>query len=686
MRILSVIHFPVFGGPHNQALQLADPLSARGFRTLVVIPNEPGNAADRLRAGGVEVIEVPLSRLRATTDLRRHAGMVAAMPGEIQRLRRLIRSERIDIAQIGGLVNPHAAIAARLEHVPVVWQLLDTRAPRPVASAAMVWVRELADVIMSTGSTVAESHPGYAAIADRVVPFFPPVDLDRFTPHPELRADVRAEWGVALGDAVVGCVANINPQKGIVDLVRAFATVRAQHPDSRLVLVGTEYPTHLEYSAAVRRQMTVGQLIEGHDVIFVGGRDDVERQLAGMDVVALAAVPRSEGITTAILEAMAVGLPVVVTNVGGLHEAVTDGRTGFVIQQDDMVSFANAITRLLDDPALRARMGQAGRLEAVTRFGVETCADAHVRAYMQALGRRGMANRVPSRATEGALPIPTVIAKYIEGLPVFVGATGRVEHDELDHRREHKAVQAAHFDRVAEEEFETRRPHGEPRLYRFLLAEKLRRAVAPIGSRIVGASALVVCGGSGMDAEYLARAGANVATSDLSLGAAKRARDRASNHHLRIQSVVADVEHLPYADQSVDLVSVHDGLHHLDDPYAGLAEMVRVARRWVVVTEPARASVTRLAVRLGLALETEEAGNRVERMVPSDVAAYLEARGFVVLRGERYAMYYPHRPGAVFRFLSRPFVYQGVRVGWRVINAIVGRFGNKMVVVAERAT
>ena len=228
------------------------------------------------------------------------------------------------------------------------------------------------------------------------------------------------------------------------------------------------------------------------------------------------------------------------------------------------------------------------------------------------------------------------------------------------------------------------RPHGAPRLYRFLLAEKFRRAVGPIRPHLVGASALTVCGGSGMDAEFLARAGATVISSDLSLGAATRAKVRSERYSLEIRSIVADVEHLPFADQSVDLVAVHDGLHHLDDPYAGLSEMARVARRWVVVTEPARASVTRLAIHLGLALETEEAGNRVARMEPSEVAAFLETRGYVVLRAERYAMYYPHHPGAVFDLLSRPRVFPIVRVGWRLANALLGRFGNKMVVLAQR--
>jgi SAM-dependent methyltransferase len=187
-----------------------------------------------------------------------------------------------------------------------------------------------------------------------------------------------------------------------------------------------------------------------------------------------------------------------------------------------------------------------------------------------------------------------------------------------------------------------------------------------------------------MDAEALARAGARVVSSDLSLGAARRARRRAERHRLPIESIVADVEDLPFGDQSVDVVAVHDGLHHLDDPYAGLAEMVRVARRWVLVSEPARASITGLAIRLGLALETEAAGNRVGRLEVDEVARYLERRDFVILRAERYGMYYPHHPGAIFRLLSRPVLYPLVRVGYRLGNRLVGRFGNKLVVVAER--
>jgi SAM-dependent methyltransferase/ribosomal protein S27AE len=269
-----------------------------------------------------------------------------------------------------------------------------------------------------------------------------------------------------------------------------------------------------------------------------------------------------------------------------------------------------------------------------------------------------------------------------DGIPILVARPEMAEHDEIDHG--HKAAQVAHFDRPAEEEFETNRPHGTPRLYRFLLAEKFRRAISPIRPYLVHASALIVCGGSGLDAEMLSRLGSDVTTSDLSLGAARRAAVRSGRFGVPFGSVVADVERLPFLDHSVDVVAVHDGLHHLEDPFRGLSEMARVARRWVVVTEPARASITKLATRLGLARETEAAGNRVARLEPAEVAAFLRARGYVIVKAERYGMYYPHHPGTVFRLLSLPGIFPIVRLCWRLTNAILGRIGNKIVVVAER--
>ena len=247
----------------------------------------------------------------------------------------------------------------------------------------------------------------------------------------------------------------------------------------------------------------------------------------------------------------------------------------------------------------------------------------------------------------------------------------------------HKTRQAAHFDRE-DAEYEIERPLGTPAFHGWLLQEKFRRSVRGLPP-LAGRSVLTICGGSGMDAEFLARAGARVVASDISPGAARRTRERARRRGLALDVIVADAERLPFADGALDLVYVHDGLHHLERPLVALAEMARVARAAVSVTEPAHAAVTALAVRLGIALEREEAGNPVVRLAPIDVEDVLRAHGFDVVRAERYAMYYGHRPGRTARLLSRRRLLPAARAGLRAANAVVGPLGNKLAVQARRA-
>lgn len=280
--------------------------------------------------------------------------------------------------------------------------------------------------------------------------------------------------------------------------------------------------------------------------------------------------------------------------------------------------------------------------------------------------------------------------RIVSGIPWLVRHETDADHDELDHDRRgfahdaSKDAQAAFFDRDVAAEFETTRPHQTPRFYQFLLEQKLRRALDLSGSRPAASTALVVCGGSGMDAEFLSRAGFHVTSTDISAGAAERTMERARRFGVSIETVVADVEQLPFPDRSFDLVLVHDGLHHLDDPFVGLSEMARVSRQWLSITEPARAAATRLAVRAGLALEREEAGNRVARLSPREVVDHLSQAGFAATKVERYAMYYKHTPGRLMAALSGKRTFPVATAIWRAGNVLLGPLGNKVVIIAER--
>jgi ubiquinone/menaquinone biosynthesis C-methylase UbiE/uncharacterized protein YbaR (Trm112 family) len=251
-------------------------------------------------------------------------------------------------------------------------------------------------------------------------------------------------------------------------------------------------------------------------------------------------------------------------------------------------------------------------------------------------------------------------------------------------RSSHKETQIAFFDADPVDDFGVTRPRGAPALHGWLLGEKFRRSVLGLEDLLPGSTALTVCGGSGLDAEYLARAGARVILTDISLGVVRQAAERARRFGLDVELVVADAENLPFRDGSVDVTYVHDGLHHLERPTLALAEMARISRRAVSVSEPASAFATSAAVRLGLADHLEEAGNVVRRLTLAEIVSELATHGFEPVAPHRYAMYYRHWPGRVVRLLSRTGLLPLATGGFLLANHLAGRFGNKLAVQAIR--
>jgi glycosyltransferase involved in cell wall biosynthesis len=376
-----VIHYPFFGGPHNQALRLTAPLQSRGIETTVLLPSEPGNAAHRLREAGIDVVELPLTRLRATHDPIAHMRYFGRFAGDVRRVRQLIRERGIELVEIAGLVNAQGAFAARRERVPVVWQLLDTRAPVLLRRALMPVVLRLADSVMSTGRKVAAVHPGTEGLNGRLTPFFPPVDTSVFRPDTDRREAVRAELGIPANAVVVGCVANITPQKGLENFLEVVSLIRVSEPAARFVIFGRAMETQDEYVGTILGKAAA----LGVEVVDPGDR--VADLVRVLDVFLLTAGHRSEGISTTVLEAMASGVPVVSTDVGALSEAVESGITGFIVRPADNKAIASAAVSLIRDTNVRFAMGERSRNRAVDLFDVEKCADAHVHAYEEGLKR-----------------------------------------------------------------------------------------------------------------------------------------------------------------------------------------------------------------------------------------------------------------------------------------------------------
>lgn len=386
-RVLSVIHTPVYGGPHNQMLRLHGPLAARGWETIVVLPDEPGNGAERLRAAGVTTVQIPLHRLRKRVNPRVHFDLALGFLPEVGHIRRLIRQHHIDLVQICGLMNPHGAIAARLESVPVVWQLLSTFAPMPLRLLLMPLVMRLSSVVMSTGIEVARAHPGATKLEDRLVTFFPPLDTAEFRPDPVKRSVARAELGVPDNAFLIGTVGNLNRQKGHEFLVRAADIVCRAYRNTFFRVLGAYTPTNADYyERTVKAEALKLGLMADDRLRFVDPGSRVADYLPAFDLFLLTS--RAEGIPTSILEAMSCGLPVIATDVGSMGEVVEDGVTGFVVPPLSHEAIAGAIFKLLCTPELRLKMGQEARRRAVERYDVKVCVEAHLRAYEAAIASK----------------------------------------------------------------------------------------------------------------------------------------------------------------------------------------------------------------------------------------------------------------------------------------------------------
>lgn len=193
------------------------------------------------------------------------------------------------------------------------------------------------------------------------------------------RAEARARLGLAADDLVVGIVARLSAQKAHHVLFEAFAELSRAHPGARLVVVGGG-----DREAELKSLAT--RLGIDSRVVFTGVRRDVPELLPAFDVSCLSSV--HEGVPMAVIESMAAGIPMVVTDCGALRDLVLDGRQGFVVPVGDVSALAARLIALADDPGLRERMGAAGYARVQERFRLDQTAQGYEDLLVSLVDRR----------------------------------------------------------------------------------------------------------------------------------------------------------------------------------------------------------------------------------------------------------------------------------------------------------
>ncbi len=333
-----------------------------------------GEHVPAIEEAGIHHIAVPMTRRMAPLD-----DLVSLF-----RLYRLMRRERFDIVHTHNpKPNLFGQIAARAAGVPVVISTVHGYyfhdRMRPVARRALIFLEKIAarcsDLILSQSREDVETavREGIAS-RDRIEVLGNGIDVTRFdraTLSDELLAAARRELAIPDGVPVVGFVGRLVEEKGILELMDAAREVLRRFPTAKFLLVGPHDPEkHDALDPEIAARLGLGDAF-----VFAGMRTDMPVMYALMDVFVLPS--HREGFPRSPMEAAAMGVPSVVTQIRGCREAVVDNESGLFVPVRDAAALARAITTLLADPDRARALGQGGLRLARERFD-ERLIFAHV--------------------------------------------------------------------------------------------------------------------------------------------------------------------------------------------------------------------------------------------------------------------------------------------------------------------
>lgn len=337
----------------------------QGMGHEVVAICSPGNSVEAIRAQGIPVETIAMAReLSPWQDLKSRAALT-----------RCFREHKFDVVHThtpkAGLLGP---IAARLAKVPVVVHTIHGllfHDRMPAWRRALFWLPEKVTAGRSDYLLAQSREDVEAAVRTHLCPrekisyLGNGIDVERFSPQAggAARSQVRSELGFRETDFVAGSVGRLVYEKGFGELFTAAEAITEANPAVKFLVIG---PTEETARRDAVSPSLLAELERRGAVRFVGWRDDLPRWYAAMDLFVLPS--HREGVPRACLEAAAMELPVVATDIRGCREVVVPGETGLLVPVRDPEALRQALERLAGNPAEAAEMGRRGRRHVLVNF------------------------------------------------------------------------------------------------------------------------------------------------------------------------------------------------------------------------------------------------------------------------------------------------------------------------------
>jgi glycosyltransferase involved in cell wall biosynthesis len=372
---MKVVPTLLCGGTENHFMTLSRALDASRFAVQFAC----------LRRWGPFVTElserrVPLTEYRVDTFRSMNAFVQQA------RLARDVRRQAIDIVHTYSFYGNVFAIPPGRVSAPVVVASIRDRGPYLTAMQRRVQrhVCRLADCVLVNAEAVKSWLVADGYDGSRIVVIPNGVDLSRFA-MPADRAQLRHALGMPATVKLVAVVSRLAALKGIEDFIDAAALVARRHDDVRFLVVGEPSPiNNRAYVDGLQSRARDRGLTDR--VIFTGLRSDVPALLSAVDVSVMPSL--NEALSNVLLESMAAGAAVVATDVGGTAEALVDGNNGVLIPPGNPTVMADAIVRLVDDPAYARELGENARRTIRDRYSLDRMVASTETLYDELLSRK----------------------------------------------------------------------------------------------------------------------------------------------------------------------------------------------------------------------------------------------------------------------------------------------------------